>query len=462
MFKNNTLIFCLLFYASSSLAFNSNAILELEWQHYTSDPSLKTQMNDYISLKWDQKLDLYKGPFYFDAHVQAEYALDASKIFYFNVPELYFFYKYDLEKPLYNINSIELNVGRKIKEWSVADEYWDMGLWNPLSRWNPLHPETNGLIGSFLTVTSNQWSLDFFIGALYLPNQEPQIMEKDGTIYSRSRWFLPLPDQVDALGIDIRYLPHSPFIYDTLFQQSYLLNFKIWSDTPIVHYWMKWSIADKPVNHLFFILNKKNLFKIGKEEGAEGNVYQQITILPVRQRILSTEWGFDYNDFSTVFTLESVGMREADTSPEGWNFFNHRESFTYYSVLLKYNFSPTTFLQAGYVQTWFKDYNINLIDALRRKRPSTLHKHKILKGIGLDWQTEFVSSKGLKRIFNINYRHSILNEGSWLFFKALYYVTPEIYTSVTFDVLGARSNKDYFLDLFRHNDYFSWRIAYDF
>ena len=198
--------FFILFYASDSLA----SQLELEWQHYISEPGLKNQLQDYVFLSWDQKTDFDYGPLYFDSHVQMEYGLDKSDFFYLNIPELYFSYEYNFKKPLYSIESIELNVGRKIKAWNLADEYWEMGLWNPLSRWNPLHPVTSGLTGAFLTFMSLHWSVDFFLGALFFPNQEAQIIEKNGEIYSNSRWFYPLPGQVDTLNIDINYFTYSP------------------------------------------------------------------------------------------------------------------------------------------------------------------------------------------------------------------------------------------------------------
>ena len=467
MSKKFLLCFFMLFYVSGS----STGTLEWEWQHYTSKPSLKTQLIDYVFLKWDQKTDFYKGPFYFDSHIQAEYNFDRSEIFYFNIPELYFFYKYDMEKSFYFIDSIELNVGRKIKDWSLADEYWDMGLWNPLTRWNPLHPVTNGLTGAFLYLESSRWSVDVFLGALHLPGQEAQFIEKNGEAYSRSRWFFPLPDEVDQLNIDIDYFTRTPFIFDVLFQPSYLLSLKTWSKTLETDYWMKWSIADKPVNHLFFVLNKENLYRIGKEKGAVGNINQNITTLPVRQRILSAEWGLDYRDFSAVFTLENTKMKEVAISPEGWDFTSQRENFTYFSALFKYNLSDfshlfkdnflsESFIQFAYIQSWFRNYNFN--GKNKGKPPSILRRYKVLEGIGVDWQTEFLSSGGLRRVFTLNYRYFFVNRGGWLFAKTLYYIAPDTFASMEINVLGAKGDIDYFFNRFRHNDYFSWSLAYEF
>ncbi len=455
------LLFLALFYPKLSLT----SSLDMEWQHFISPPGLKNQLKDYAFLKWNQKNNWQAKPFRFNSHIQAEYALDRSRIFYFNVSELYFAYKYKMKKPLYFINSIELNVGRKIKIWSLADEYWDLGLWNPLNRWNPLHPQTDGLVGSLLTLKSHQWSVDFFLGALHLSAQEAQLVEENGELYSRSRWFSPLPNQIDTLNVDINYFIRTPFVFDVLFQQSYLLSFKTWSSTPETYYWMKWALADKPVNHSFTVLNETNLLRLEQNGDSLGSVNQKITTLPVRQRILSAEWGLDYNNFSAVFTLENTKMREVEISPKGWSFFNRRENFTYFSSLLKYNFRPKSFIQVAYIQSWFKNYNIQSNNEIGKKTPSILQRYKVLRGIGVDWQTEFLSSKGLKRVFTLNYRYHFLNEGAWLFLQALYYITPQIYSSVGVDILGGKtgeSQKNFLLSKYRHNDFFSWRWGYEF
>ena len=175
MFQKKIITFLFLLYVCCGYANEAR----IEWQHYTSSPSIKEQLSDYLLFKWDQKKDFTKGPFYFDSHFQFEYSLDRSDFIYFNISELYLFYKYELEKPLYSVESIEFHLGRKIKNWSEGDEYWDLGLWNPLTRWNPLHPVTNGLVGSFLTLKAKRWESDFFIGALYLPSLEAKRIEEE-------------------------------------------------------------------------------------------------------------------------------------------------------------------------------------------------------------------------------------------------------------------------------------------
>ena len=433
--------------------------VKLEWQHYTSAPSIEERLSDYTFFKWDHKIDFKEGPFYFDSQFQLEYSLDRGKLFYFNAQELYLFYRYDLQQPLYSVKAIEVNVGRKARAWSAGDEYWDLGLWNPLNRWNPLHPSENGLIGSFFTFISDQWTADFFIGALYMPERGPQIVEEKGQIYSRSRWFAMLPSQVSAYNIDIQYSRDNPFIFDVLFQQSFLFSFKTWSKTPEVFYWMKWSFADKPANHLFYVLNQNDRVRVEGKKGGKVFVSQKITILPVRQRILSTEWGLDYKDLSITFSLENAKMKEASVSPKYWDFVSNRDNFTYFSALLKYNYFNDDFVRLAFIQSWFKGSDFY------EKEPSLLIKGRVLEGVGFDWQTQLLDHKSQPVFFNLKYHYSFLDEGAWLSAKARYYVTPKIYTEFAIDVLGKykMENKNRtFLDFFKHNDYYTWSLAYDF
>ena len=449
-------LFCICFYAFNSLA----STVELEWQHYTSAPILKTQGQDYALLKWDQEIDYQTSPFYFDSHFKVELSLDKSQFTYFTVPELYVSYRYDLKQPLYFIESIEGTLGRRIKNWSLADEYWDMSLWNFSSLWNPLHPVSEGLIGAFLTFNAHRWSVESFAGALYLPNQEIKILKKDGRLYSHSRWFFPTYRQVDRLKLNIDYSIDDPFIFDVLFQPSYLLSLKTWSKTMSANYWIKLSMADKPVNYKFFVLSQTRLFNIGRKKGSVGVINQSLSILPVRQSILSVEWGLDYKNFSAVFTVESIKTQEDELSPKGWGFLYQRENFNYFSSLLKYAFQPENFIQLAYIQSWFKDGN----HLSGRETPFIFKKYKVLGGLGLDWQTKILSSKNLPRIFTLNFRKNFFNEnkGEWLFVRFLYYITSDIYTEVTADILGGNRNEDYLLNMFRHNDYFSLGLGYDF
>ena len=453
MFQKSILFFFMLICVPLAYA---NEV-KLEWQHYTSPPGAKEQLSDYALFKGNYQFDFTKNSFYFDSHFQLEYGLDRSEFSYFNIPELYLDYKYDLERPLYSIRSVQVSLGRKAESWSFGDEYWDLGLWNPMNRWNPLHPSDNGLVGSFFTFKSDQWESNFFIGAVYLPDKEVQIIEKESSIYSRSRWFSMLSSQVRPFNINIYYSTDKPFIFDVLFQQSFLCSLKTWSKTPKVFYWIKWSFADKPVNHLFHILNTNNSLLVEEKEGGKIFARPDFTIFPVRQRIVSTEWGLDYKQLSMTFSLENTRMKPASILPKDWNFIKDQADFTYFSAVLRYNYLKGSFLRFAFIQSWF----MGKTDSQRV--PSIVERGKVLEGMGFDWQTHLFSGNRQPLFFNLKYQYSFLDKGAWLFAKTVYYMTPKIYTEMKINVLGAFAQlNNTFLGKYKHNDYYAWSLAYDF
>ena len=452
MFKTALSFFMLL--CVSSIYANE---VKLEWQSYTTPPSSKDQFSYYTLLKGNYDFDFVKEPFYFDSSFQFEYSLDRSKFFYYNIPELYFDYKYKLNSPVYFVQSIQVSLGRKAESWSIGDDYWNLGLWNPLNRWNPLHPSRNGLIGSFFTFNAKKWESLFFIGAFYLPEKNVQIIEENGRLYSRSRWFSMLSSQVNPFDIDIFYSIDKPFIFNILFQQSFLFSFKTWSEAKEADYWMKWSFADKPVNHLFYILNINNSVQVDKK--ANGGVYvkPKLTVYPIRQRILSAEWGLDYKKFSAVLSLESTRMNSESVLPQEWSFISDQTDFTYFSALLKYNYLKDSFFQLSFIQSWF------LRGAGLQQISSVMQRGRVLDGAGFDWQTRLFPHTKQPLLLNLKYQYSFLNKGAWLFAKAVYNIGPKVYTEASINILGAlEEGKESFLQAFRHNDYYTWSIAYVF
>ena len=446
--------------------------VELDWEHYLSPAAQPTQQNDYFFLRWDQNLSFKYRSFYFDTSLKAEYDIFGKEIYYFSLPELYFLYEYKLKEPFYSLQSIELNVGRKIKKWSHADEYWKLGLWNPMNSWNPLHPSFNGLIGSLLSLKAERWSFDFFLGALYLPNQEPQLLNRDGKIYSHSRWHDPLPSKLANSNIDIDFLIQSPFVLEILLQQSYLASLKLHSkkSSPF-RYWLKWSVGDKPVNHLFPIKNRDTLLVDEKNEDQSLSIDQSLSALSLRQRIFSMEWAWAYQSFSSVFSLEHTQIKTTDTLDEDWDFIHQREDFTFFSAFLKYDLFEKGFVRLGFLHSWFKNFKRSQIKSGGEEVqvPSILERAPILNGLALDGELEFLSQKELKRLLALSYRYSFSNKAGHLSLKALYYITAQMYAQAGCDIIGARGlnrgnggKELYFLNRFKHNDYFSMRLGYDF
>jgi len=454
-------IFLAFFYSLSAMG----GLIELELEHYTSPPVVSSQTQDYAILKADYNYDFKKQDFYFHSELKFEHRLSFKNWLHFDVPQLFVSYKYDFTRPFYSLESIEVSVGRKIKAWSEGDKYWGFSLWNPLILWNPLHPKEKGSFGSFITFNSQNWKSDFFIGAFHFPDSNPHLQERNKEIYTYSRWGKILPTQIDQYPLDIYYTLKSASLFDYINQQSFFSSFKTWSEKEDTRYWIKWSLAYKPTNHIYYLLNQEKRLRISIAEDGRDSVYvdQILTGIYSRQRILSTEWGLDYKSLSMIFSLENVSIRdEKFLEKKVWSFSSSRESFTYFSFLSKYYYLDKNFIELGFVQSWFGNYNIYSDTNLF---PVFLTQHRISNGFSLALEYKGFHFKGLPFALNLKYQYSFLDQGAWFSGQILYYLAPKLYTKISAHVLGSESLNESprsFLERFYYNDYFTWSLAYDF
>ena len=454
-------LFVLLWTSSS----HAESRLGMEWQSYVSPPAIEERSQDYLFLNWDSELKIDKGKLDVDASLRIRYGFGDPVLFYYDLPEIFVRFDSEIAIPRVDyVDRVEVVLGRKIKTWSEADDYWDLGLWNSQSLWNPLYPEENGLIGSFVLLEGENVALDMFMGCCYVPDRNPPIKIQDGKILSRSRWTTPLYENVESEAFaDIRYLIRRPVIFKLLFQESYIVSLKTWSKTKNTAHWIKVFFGSKPANQINLAYSTDESIEIGKdEEGALFQVEPNVILVPVRNNILSAEGGINYKNLSTVFTLENVSTRHTYEIPRTWNLLHLRENFTYFSALIKYNITKKQFVRVGYIHSWFHNYKLNRKPS-GTKSSGLISRTRNLRGLSLDWFFEYFSPYGLKRNLSVNYQHSLPNKGGLLRINTLFHFTPRFSMTLSTNVLGSSYfGKKYFLNLYRHNDYFSWSLNYEF
>jgi hypothetical protein len=112
---------------------------------------------------------------------------EAEQEHYFNIPEF--------SKKIEDKNNYSLWLGRHQENWSVADEFWALGEWQPRFQWDKLRTSTNGLIGVFYkpVIANSTWHLMSFISPLYIPEMGAAYQEKDNRIVSVNPWFRTPP-----------------------------------------------------------------------------------------------------------------------------------------------------------------------------------------------------------------------------------------------------------------------------
>lgn len=120
-----------------------------------------------------------------------------------------------------------LSVGRKKVRWSQIDESFGLGIYQPLFKWNPLQPESQGLTGVFLHAedmhSAIPWSITLFGSPLYIPNQGAGYEIKDGQFEKTNPYFGQRPRVAELSGqrASLQYNVQKPDMSDVIYQQSF-------------------------------------------------------------------------------------------------------------------------------------------------------------------------------------------------------------------------------------------------
>lgn len=180
------------------------------------------------------------SPAYVD--VNGAYAIGAPLLSYINVRELA--YRIDVN------DRQSFTLGRKLERWSELDRRWNFGLVEPVFKWNPLSPESQGLSGVFWEVQDPSYRLLVFGSMFYLPNQGPSFeINGDGEFERGNPWFRRPPESIRILSevSKIEYNFDRPAETDIIFQTSFGAEVTLGQDGP----WRaRGALLYKPMNEL--------------------------------------------------------------------------------------------------------------------------------------------------------------------------------------------------------------------
>ena len=119
-------------------------------------------------------------------------------------------------------------VGRELNDWSYLDSHWNMGMTQPLFKWDTAQPEEQGLTGIFVNIPVVEDTLDItlFGSYMYLPTQGASYQLTDGELRSSNPWFSSPIEAITLSGerIDLNYSLTVPKAQDVVFKPSYGLQ----------------------------------------------------------------------------------------------------------------------------------------------------------------------------------------------------------------------------------------------
>ncbi len=151
----------------------------------------------------------------FKINLTGQYAVENSVLSFLNIREIFYTNRID-EKSV-------LHIGRKLHNWSSLDTIWNIGIFQPQFKWNPLLPENQGLTGLFWNKNESGWGLTLFGSPLYLPDQGASYELKDGQFQSGNPWFATPPQNVKFQGqtLPFDYNIATPETSSVIFQTQY-------------------------------------------------------------------------------------------------------------------------------------------------------------------------------------------------------------------------------------------------
>lgn len=151
----------------------------------------------------------------FRVNITGMYAVGNSLLSYLNIRETYFSTPFE--------DKSEFHIGRKLHNWSSLDTIWNLGVFQPQFRWNPLSLENQGLTGFFWEKNASDYGMTLFASPLYIPDQGASYELKDGQFQSSNPWFAAPPQNIRFQGelLPIDYNIEKPEVSDVVFQTQF-------------------------------------------------------------------------------------------------------------------------------------------------------------------------------------------------------------------------------------------------
>ncbi len=264
--------------------------------------------------------------------IDTAFAFNAPLLSYLNFKDTYF----DVAFGDISAGPVpRLQVGRKRSDWSQADQRWNLGVWEPVFKWNPLTPERQGLTGLFLLLPFENADLELMGSPFYLPTQGPNFqVSENGEFEKGSPYFIPPAESVHIFSQTSRveYNLEKPNESQVVLQRSYATRLRVKTDS----FFIQGSYAFKPMNELPLAYN--GLLDIARDRGV-------VDILTSVQYHEVT--GADIEWHSKTFKLGVSGFRD---KPFGKADFPNEEKWT--RPVYKDAFATSPYFDLNFAAGW--------------------------------------------------------------------------------------------------------------
>jgi hypothetical protein len=207
------------------------------------------------------------------------------------------------------LGPVSFHVGRLLAPWSLVDDEWRMGVFQPRFVYDFLHPQRVGLLGAFLKVETPRWKLTVFGSPGFVPDRGLPITVDNGRIGSIDPFFhTPISEVIyEGRTTPISYRLNRPPLTDLLLRPGFGVVSQFggsegWSLTT--------AYAFKPVNQVLLAYN--NLYNLSFEV-ADADLFPRVVMHHLASSDLKYSQGKAYGALSLVREVPVM-----DSVPAAW------------------------------------------------------------------------------------------------------------------------------------------------
>lgn len=353
----------------------------------------------------------------------------------------------------------QISVGRKLENWSELDNFWHLGIWQPLARWDAADPMTQGLTGIFAGVTEKRYRLVLFASDIFLPDQQPDFRVRNGQIISDNRWFrapvsqFPFGNTESNITYSIAHVNPSSVVFHPSLAAMSEIGRK--NSGPF----FRAAYADKPMNQ--FHIAETIQFITGANNTS-------VNVLPmvVQENVLTAEAGYRFGIGNEFVLSDNWEHFENPRLPSDY-FQSELIDSQYIGALYRQNLDnilPESSIALSYV-TRVKDTNPQTDTIIQGEVESSADRFSFDKLAGVQFQKRLWHEGESGLDGELGYVYSMSDAGQWWHILVNYQYDMNWTWSIAGDLLGlppSNNSSTTFISKYRGNDRLIGGLTYVF
>lgn len=201
-----------------------------------------------------------------------------------------------------------ISLGRKKVQWSMADQEWKMGLWEPRFIWDVVHPKSIGLTGLFYRAEADNWGLLLFATGISPPERGVPVVENNAQISSTDPFWSDLPNTLvlPNTTLNVKYRIEQPGLAEAILRPGLGLKLNYGAEHG---FWTSVNYGYLPIHQVDIAIN-------GYVEPS-GNYVAEIKPLFQNHHLGMLESGFRSNKWD-AWIAEGIEIPDQQIVPSYW------------------------------------------------------------------------------------------------------------------------------------------------